>query len=75
MAKRRTPEEQLAHHQEQAQKARLRLARARDPRVEVLEGLARLVAECGDLVGHDTSEYRAKIQDALARLVDEAVAP
>lgn len=78
MAKRRTPEEQWEHLQEQAERARRRLARARDPRVEeverVLTGLSRLMNDEAWPTDQERNTI-ATLEVMLARLVDEAVKP
>jgi len=76
--KRRTDQERIAHHEDQARRAKLRLARAKDGRVmlveETIDSLRTIAADL-DIESSGKIGLTLEVLDAfLARLVAEASA-
>lgn len=69
----RTTEELIAHREEQNRKARLRLARAKDPRIDMIEETIANLTRLEDDDAWPTDEDRGTL-DALAVMRDRLVA-
>lgn len=72
----RTPEELIAHHEEQVRKRQWRLARARDPQIGVLDDAIKALREAEHVVEFDEGMLGpviGRMQDAIAELEKEAL--